>query len=293
MPAYEPTPIHNKCTSTRLTLPDDVLGDVWVEIVGPAQLITTERFSFNPSLFSHKTYWRGRGSNLQSLIIDTSGACGLTSNDHDNRKCASSACIPQRSTDDKYSLYNASLKEIARIEGEPGLYTGQGLDGDDKYFEGITLSVREMRAWVRGRYSTLSWCALAITIGRMLMTPEQILGFFSLNLPRRTLLPAGSSLLSFASSCTSRTARNWTGPCSFSMLINVSHYVQLVRRPRDPHPRASRPRSHPRTDSQFPPQQSQHPASVPPQQNPFAARPKPPPRSEDGPALARGPPLPP
>jgi collagen type III alpha len=51
---------------------------------------------------------------------------------------------------DEYDLYTSSLKELAEIE------EGEGGGGqDDEYFERITLGVREVRAWIRGRYSSL------------------------------------------------------------------------------------------------------------------------------------------
>jgi hypothetical protein len=51
---------------------------------------------------------------------------------------------------DEYDLYTSSLKELAEIE------QGEGGGGqDDEYFERITLGVREVRAWLRGRYSSL------------------------------------------------------------------------------------------------------------------------------------------
>jgi collagen type III alpha len=42
------------------------------------------------------------------------------------------------------------LKELAEIEEDEG-----GGGQDDEYFERITLGVREVRAWMRGRYSSL------------------------------------------------------------------------------------------------------------------------------------------
>ena len=52
--------------------------------------------------------------------------------------------------DDEYDLYTSSLKELAEIEDGAG-----GGEQDDEYFERITLGVREVRAWLRGRYSSL------------------------------------------------------------------------------------------------------------------------------------------
>ncbi|KAJ3543132.1 hypothetical protein NMY22_g3248 [Coprinellus aureogranulatus] len=57
-------------------------------------------------------------------------------------------------TDDEYTLYTHALKELAEIDvNQPQLTGGQGADGDDEYYEGITLGVREVRAWLRGRYA--------------------------------------------------------------------------------------------------------------------------------------------
>jgi len=56
--------------------------------------------------------------------------------------------------DAEYALYTSSLKQIAEIESEGGTL-GQGEDGDDEYYEGIQLGVREVRAWMRGRYESI------------------------------------------------------------------------------------------------------------------------------------------
>lgn len=56
-------------------------------------------------------------------------------------------------TDDEYAEYTASLRELAEIDCAGA---GQGEDGDDEYYEGITLGVREVRAWVRGRNPSIT-----------------------------------------------------------------------------------------------------------------------------------------
>ncbi|KDR77691.1 hypothetical protein GALMADRAFT_138757 [Galerina marginata CBS 339.88] len=62
-------------------------------------------------------------------------------------------------SDDEYELYTASLRDIA--DDSRSLGAGPGAPGtaeaeDDTYFENMHVGVREARAWLRERYSTVS-----------------------------------------------------------------------------------------------------------------------------------------
>lgn len=64
--------------------------------------------------------------------------------------------------DAEYDLYTQSLKEIVLgdcDEGDDSARAGQKGEGGasgDAYYERMTVGVREARAWLRGRYSSLS-----------------------------------------------------------------------------------------------------------------------------------------
>ncbi|KAF8870434.1 hypothetical protein CPB84DRAFT_1855571 [Gymnopilus junonius] len=50
-------------------------------------------------------------------------------------------------SDAEYTLYTSSLKDLALSDDD------RSSDADDEYLEQLTVSVREARAWLRGRYS--------------------------------------------------------------------------------------------------------------------------------------------
>ena len=49
-------------------------------------------------------------------------------------------------SDDEYTFYTSSFSDLARCDG--ALH-------EDEFYEKITISVRETRAWLRGRYSNI------------------------------------------------------------------------------------------------------------------------------------------
>lgn len=54
-------------------------------------------------------------------------------------------------SDAEHDLYTESLKDILSP-----LPTQDSLESDQRFFEHATVGVREARAWIRGRYSTVS-----------------------------------------------------------------------------------------------------------------------------------------
>lgn len=58
-------------------------------------------------------------------------------------------------SDDEYQFYTTSLQSIVSVEGNDG-GASESQDMDDAYYENMKTSVREARAWLRGRYSHLS-----------------------------------------------------------------------------------------------------------------------------------------
>ncbi|KAJ2917941.1 hypothetical protein MD484_g2475, partial [Candolleomyces efflorescens] len=176
--------------------------------------------------------------------------------------------------DDEYDLYTSSLKELAEIEeGNEG-----GGGQDDEYFERITLGVREVRAWLRGRYSSVP----AATI-------DTILKYFSPNLAHADTLSGGQFFAALRLITHVQTGQELDRGLAF-----VQARIQSSR---PPSPRKQPPPPPRRTLTDSHPQPPQHPSQKPePSTNPFLARPPkpivPPPRSEDG-GLSKGPPLPP
>ncbi|KAJ3750982.1 hypothetical protein DFH05DRAFT_1519142 [Lentinula detonsa] len=77
--------------------------------------------------------------------------------------------------DAEYQLYTASLADITLTDSRI-----DGIEHDDTYFENIHVSVREARAWLRGRYSHISAATL-----------DNILRFFSPNLSQTDMLSGG------------------------------------------------------------------------------------------------------
>ena len=49
-------------------------------------------------------------------------------------------------SDDEYSFYTSNISDLARCDGT--LH-------EDEFYEQITISVRETRAWLRGRYPNI------------------------------------------------------------------------------------------------------------------------------------------
>ncbi|KAE9409290.1 hypothetical protein BT96DRAFT_1012867 [Gymnopus androsaceus JB14] len=74
-------------------------------------------------------------------------------------------------SDTEYKLYTSSLLDITSEDGKTR---------DDAYLENLSLSVREARAWLRGRYSHLPATTL-----------DNILRFFSPNLSQTDMLSGG------------------------------------------------------------------------------------------------------
>jgi hypothetical protein len=56
-------------------------------------------------------------------------------------------------SDAEYELYTAILRDIALADDDNA--TGSSGATDDAYFESLNIGVREVRAWLRGRYSSL------------------------------------------------------------------------------------------------------------------------------------------
>lgn len=54
--------------------------------------------------------------------------------------------------DAEYQLYTSSLADITLTDSQ----VDDGIEHDDAYFENISITVREARAWLRGRYSHIS-----------------------------------------------------------------------------------------------------------------------------------------
>lgn len=54
--------------------------------------------------------------------------------------------------DVEYDNYTSSLKDLAVLDDKP---TSNDIVYDDSYYDNLSVSVREARAWLRGRYSTL------------------------------------------------------------------------------------------------------------------------------------------
>ncbi|TFK20669.1 hypothetical protein FA15DRAFT_673261 [Coprinopsis marcescibilis] len=75
---------------------------------------------------------------------------------------------------DEYDGYTRSLKELAEVDGEAGG------DDSDEYFERLGIGVREVRAWLRGRYPALGP-----------QTIDSILKFFSASLRQGDTLTGG------------------------------------------------------------------------------------------------------
>ena len=71
--------------------------------------------------------------------------------------------------DAEYDLYTSSLKDLAVVDDKPD----NGLR-DDSYYDSLSVGVREARAWLRGRYSSMdphlidSVCHLNICLSRCL-----------------------------------------------------------------------------------------------------------------------------
>jgi hypothetical protein len=102
--------------------------------------------------------------------------------------------------------YTYSLKEIAEIDVNQQQGTGgQGTDGDGEYYEMIRLGLREVRAWLRGRYAgsvdvEYGWGVLFSDFGFRsvrLAKSERDGGYytFSFLLPHRRPLPLPPSLI--------------------------------------------------------------------------------------------------
>ncbi|KAJ4485560.1 hypothetical protein J3R30DRAFT_1374642 [Lentinula aciculospora] len=77
--------------------------------------------------------------------------------------------------DAEYKLYTTSLADITLTDSPD-----DGIEHDDAYFENISVSVREARAWLRGRYSHIQAAML-----------DNILRFFSPNLSQTDMLSGG------------------------------------------------------------------------------------------------------
>ncbi|KAF6750076.1 hypothetical protein DFP72DRAFT_517857 [Ephemerocybe angulata] len=194
--------------------------------------------------------------------------------------------------DEEYKEYTAALKELAEIDDAHN--RGQGMDGDDEYYEGITLGVREVRAWLRGRYSSLEVSVI-----------DNILKLFSPNLGHGDTLSGGQVFVVL------RLVMHVTGGKELERgLAFIQARARSSSRPASPSKRsAPQPPPPPRrsnTTSEHI-QPPQHPSTS--NTNPFTQRPPPktpapPPlksssRSEDGRGRSRspnkhnGPPLPP
>ncbi|KAF8831873.1 hypothetical protein HHX47_DHR1001202 [Lentinula edodes] len=78
--------------------------------------------------------------------------------------------------DAEYQLYTSSLADITLTDSQ----VDDGIEHDDAYFENISITVREARAWLRGRYSHISAAML-----------DNILRFFSPNLSQTDMLSGG------------------------------------------------------------------------------------------------------
>lgn len=55
--------------------------------------------------------------------------------------------------DAEYELYTSSLQDVAWAEDQGSSSDSTSSSHDDAYYESMRVSVREVRAWIRGRYA--------------------------------------------------------------------------------------------------------------------------------------------
>ncbi|KIK70445.1 hypothetical protein GYMLUDRAFT_32461 [Collybiopsis luxurians FD-317 M1] len=164
--------------------------------------------------------------------------------------------------DAEYQLYTSSLADITLSDGQ--------LDSISQDFDNLSVSVREARAWLRGRYSHLPAATL-----------DSILRFFSPNLSQQDTLTGGQFFAALRLVVHAESGKD------------VDRALAFVQAHPPPHA-ISRPGSPPKHQGQAPPpapsrksSESTNPFSAPPQHpsfshNPFSSSRSTSARSHDG-----------
>lgn len=101
-------------------------------------------------------------------------------------------------SDNEYNAYTAALCDLAELDDNSKLKA----DTDSTYYEGVTVGVREARAWLRGRYShipapdidSVRTPKIMIWASRYSCDNPQILKLFYPNLGQTDVMSGGQVL---------------------------------------------------------------------------------------------------